>query len=83
MAAGVTANGLDGRNWAGISGAYPVSRNIWGPSKNSLLYIQDTTLRVTANGYAIHLRRADVQQAVHDVISKPPDHGPERRALTV
>jgi len=69
MAAGVTANGLDGRNWAGISGAYPVSRNIWGPSKNSLLYIQDTTLRVTANGYAIHLRRADVQQAVHDVIS--------------
>ena len=70
MAARVTANGLDGRNWAGIAGTYPVSRDIWGPSKNSLLYIQDTTLRVTANGYAIHLRRADVQQAVHDVIGE-------------
>lgn len=70
MAARVTAYGLDGRNWAGVSGTYPVSRDIWGPSKNSLLYIQDTTLRVTANGYAIHLRRADVQQAVHDVIGE-------------
>lgn len=69
MAARVTANGLDGKNWAGISGTYPVSRDIWGPSKNSLLYIQDTTLRVTANGYAIHLRRADVQQAVHDLVT--------------
>ena len=68
MAATVTANGLDGRNWAGVAGTYPVSRDIWGPSKNSLLYIQDTTLRVTANGYAIHLRRAELQQAVHDVI---------------
>lgn len=69
MAARVTANGLDGKNWAGISGSYPVSRDIWGPSKNSLLYIQATTLRVTANGYAIHLRRADVQQAVHDLVT--------------
>ncbi len=68
MASRVTANGLDGRNWAGIADSYPVSRDIWGPSKNSLLYIQDTTLRVTANGYAIHLRRSDLQQAVHDVI---------------
>jgi len=42
------------------------SRDIWGPSKNTLLYIQDTTLRVTANGYAIHLKRSDVQQAVFD-----------------
>jgi hypothetical protein len=69
-AALVTANGLDGENLLGISGTYPVSRDIWGPSKNSLLYIQDTTLKVTANGYAIHLRRADVQQAVHDVTSQ-------------
>lgn len=69
MAARVTANGLDGKNWLGISGSYPVSRDIWGPSKNSLLYIQATTLRVTANGYAIHLRRADVQQAVHDLVA--------------
>ena len=47
MAARVTAFGLDGENWAGVSGTYPVSRDIWGPSKNSLLYIQATTLRVT------------------------------------
>ncbi len=66
-AARITANGLDGKNWAGISGTYPVSRDIWGPSKNTLLYIQDTTLRVTANGYAIHIRRDAVQQTVHDL----------------
>ena len=70
MAARVTAFGLDGENWAGVSGTYPVSRDIWGSSKNSLLYIQATTLRVTANGYAIHLRRSDVQQAVHDLIGQ-------------
>jgi FAD/FMN-containing dehydrogenase len=40
--------------------------DLWGASKNTLLYVQDTTLRVTANGYAIHLRRADVQQAISD-----------------
>lgn len=65
-AALVTANGLDGKNALGESGAYPVSRDIWGPSKNTLLYIQDTTLRVTANGYAIQMRQGDVQQAVFD-----------------
>jgi hypothetical protein len=31
-----------------------------------LLYVKDTTLRVTANGYAVQLRKEDVQQAVHD-----------------
>lgn len=40
--------------------------DLWGASKNTLLYIKDTTLRVTANGYAIQLKRADVQAAVHD-----------------
>jgi hypothetical protein len=46
------------------------SRDIWGPSKNTLLYIQGTTMRVTANGYAIHLKRSDVQQAVADLTQK-------------
>jgi hypothetical protein len=46
------------------------SRDIWGPSKNTLLYIQGTTMRVTANGYAIHLKRSDVQQAVADLAPK-------------
>lgn len=40
--------------------------DLWGPSMNTLLYIQDTTLRVTANGYAVQMQRSDVQQAVHD-----------------
>lgn len=40
--------------------------DLWGPSMNTLLYVQDGTLPVTANGYAIQMKRADVQQAVHD-----------------
>lgn len=69
MAASVTANGLDGKNVLGQS-VYPPSRDIWGPSKNTLLYIQDTTLRVTANGYAIQMKKTDVQQAVFDFTTK-------------
>lgn len=65
-----TANGLEGKSAAGWPGTYPVSSDIWGPSKNTLLYIQDTTLRVTANGYAIHIARAGIQQAVADVTAK-------------
>ena len=65
MAASVTAHGLDGKDVLGRS-VYPPSRDIWGPSKNSSLYIQDTTLKVTANGYALHMKRADVQQVVFD-----------------
>ena len=60
-----TVNGLDGKDFLGIE-SYAPSRDIWGPSKNTLLYIQDSTLRVTANGYAIQMRKRDVQQAVHD-----------------
>jgi hypothetical protein len=69
MAASVTASGLDGKNVTGQS-VYPPSRDIWGPSKNTLLYIQDTTLRVTANGYALQMKKADVQQAVFEVTTK-------------
>ena len=69
MAASVTASGLDGKNVIGQS-VYPPSRDIWGPSKNTLLYIQDTTLQVTANGYALQMKKADVQQAVFDFTTK-------------
>ncbi|MFQ3220910.1 MAG: hypothetical protein ACI96W_003292 [Paraglaciecola sp.] len=44
--------------------------DLWGPSMNTLLYVRDTTLRVTANGYAIQMKRADVQHAVHDVVTQ-------------
>lgn len=40
--------------------------DIWGWSKNTLLYIKPTTLRVTANGYAVITSRANVQRAIND-----------------
>ncbi len=42
------------------------SPDIWGPSKNTLLYVRDTTLKVTANGYAVLMKRDQVQQAIAD-----------------
>jgi hypothetical protein len=39
--------------------------DLWGPSKNTLIYVRDQTLRVTANGYAIHMNRSYIQQASH------------------
>lgn len=44
--------------------------DLWGASKNTLFYVKDTTLRVTANGYAVRLKRSDVQQAVHRFAEK-------------
>jgi FAD/FMN-containing dehydrogenase len=41
-----------------------LSADIWGPSKNTLLYIRPTTLRVTANGYAVLTSRAEVQRVI-------------------
>jgi FAD/FMN-containing dehydrogenase len=41
-----------------------LSADIWGPSKNTLLYIKPTTLRVTANGYAVLTSRAQAQRVV-------------------
>jgi len=43
-----------------------LSADIWGPSKNTLLYIKPTTLRETANGYAVLTSRAQVQRVVHE-----------------
>jgi FAD/FMN-containing dehydrogenase len=42
------------------------SADIWGAPKNSQLYVRPTTLRETANGYAVLCRRADIQRAVHE-----------------
>ncbi len=46
-----------------------LSADIWGPSKNTLLYIKPTTLRVAANGYAVLTTRAQVQQVVAEFTS--------------
>jgi Cholesterol oxidase, substrate-binding/FAD binding domain len=40
--------------------------DLWGPSKDLLLYVKDTTLRVTANGYAVLMKKDQVQQAIAD-----------------
>ncbi|WEP00436.1 cholesterol oxidase substrate-binding domain-containing protein [Streptomyces sp. FXJ1.172] len=45
------------------------SADLWGPSKNTLLYLRPTTLRVTANGYAVLTSRAAVQRVVHEFTS--------------
>ncbi len=44
--------------------------DIWGASKNLLLYVRPTTLRVTANGYAIVTRRSNVQRVLHEFVQK-------------
>jgi len=46
------------------------SYDLWGPSKNLLHYIRPTTLRVTANGYAIITRRDNVQSVVHRFVER-------------
>ena len=42
------------------------SRDLWGWSKDLLLYVRPTTLRITANGYAVLTRRRDIQRVVSD-----------------
>lgn len=40
--------------------------DIWGWAKNTQLYVRPTTLRVTANGYAVLCTRSDVQRVVSE-----------------
>jgi FAD/FMN-containing dehydrogenase len=49
---------------AGLLGT--LTADIWGWSKDLLLYVKPTTLRVTANGYAVLTNRADIQQVIYD-----------------
>ena len=43
-----------------------LSLDLWGWSKDLLLYVRPTTLRITANGYAVLTRRSDIQRVVSD-----------------
>jgi FAD/FMN-containing dehydrogenase len=45
------------------------SYDIWGWSKNLMLYIKPTTLRVTANGYAVLVNRSNIQRAVNEFVT--------------
>lgn len=40
--------------------------DLWGASRHLLQYVRPTTLRVTANGYAVLTRRADLQWVVSE-----------------
>jgi len=40
------------------------SVDLWGWAKNTQLYVRPTTLRVTANGYAVLTRRENIQEVV-------------------
>jgi FAD/FMN-containing dehydrogenase len=40
------------------------SADLWGWAKNTQLYVRPTTLRVTANGYAVLTNRANIQEVV-------------------
>lgn len=42
--------------------------DLWGWSSDLLLYVKPTTLRVTANGYAVITSRANVQRVVHEFV---------------
>ncbi|GAA0251829.1 cholesterol oxidase substrate-binding domain-containing protein [Cryptosporangium japonicum] len=44
--------------------------DIWGWSKNSLLYVQPTTLRIVEAGYAVLTSRANAQRVVHEFYVK-------------
>jgi FAD/FMN-containing dehydrogenase len=73
QAAGVLADptttpqfGLNGYNTVASFLVLDAAYYMWGKSKNLLLYIQPQTLRVTANGYAVHCKRADVQRVINE-----------------
>jgi FAD/FMN-containing dehydrogenase len=48
--------------------ALTLSADLWGWSRTVLQYIRPTTLRVTANGYAVLARRADVQRVIGEFV---------------
>ena len=43
--------------------------DLWGLSKNLLLYVRPTTMRMHANGYAVLTRRADIQRVVGEFVA--------------
>ncbi|MFG2549210.1 cholesterol oxidase substrate-binding domain-containing protein [Streptomyces sp. NPDC048581] len=46
-----------------------LSADIWGPSKNTLLYLRPTTLRIATNGCGVLTSRAQVQRVVAEFTS--------------
>ncbi|HEX4274033.1 MAG TPA: cholesterol oxidase substrate-binding domain-containing protein [Bryobacteraceae bacterium] len=50
----------------GLNNIFAPLNDLWGPSKDVLIYIKDTTLKVTANGYAVRLARTNLQKSIAD-----------------
>lgn len=48
----------------------PHSQVLNGTSRDLLLYVLDTTLRVTAYGYALQIRRDQVQAVAHEIVQQ-------------
>lgn len=46
-----------------------LSFDIWGPSKNLLLYVKSSTLRQAESGFAVVTKRANVQKVVSRVVA--------------
>lgn len=42
--------------------------NLWGPAYHTQLYVRPTTLKVTANGYAVVCNRISVQKVIADAV---------------
>ena len=49
---------------AGLLGT--LTADIWGWAKDLLLYVKPSTLRVTANGYAVLTNRSNIQQVIYE-----------------
>ena len=43
--------------------------DLWGWAKDLLLYVKASTLRVTANGYAVLTNQSSIQQVIYDFIT--------------
>ena len=52
---------------AGLLGT--LTADIWGWAKDLLLYVKPSTLRVTANGYAVLTTRESIQRVIYDFIT--------------
>lgn len=46
-----------------------LTADIWGWAKDLLLYVKPSTLRVTANGYAVLTNQSSIQQVIYDFIT--------------
>lgn len=68
--AGTPDFGLNNYNIVAAGLVTTFTYDLWGWSKNLLLYVRPSTLRVTANGYAIVCKRSDVQRVIHEFTAR-------------